>query len=69
MKTPRRGSAEEERALKSQQNVIPADSQLPLVTTDPFGSDYLNTLSDINEVFTEDPIIKGGFEGSRSLLH
>jgi hypothetical protein len=66
MKTPRKGSAEE-KAL-SQGAVIPVASQLPLVNTDPFGNDYSSTLNDINEVFTEDPIIKGGLTDSDNTL-
>ena len=65
MKAPRRGSAEE-KALKNA--VIPNDSQLPLVSVDPFGNDYLNTLNDINEIFTEDPIIKGGMADDDNTL-
>ena len=66
MKAPRRGSAEE-KALKTGA-VIPKESQLPLVNVDPFGDDYLNTLSDINEVFIEDPVVKGGLDQDDNTL-
>ena len=66
MKAPRRGSPEE-KALK-QGPVIPRDSQLPLVDVDPFGGDYISTLSDINEVFIEDPVIQGGLDDSDNTL-
>ena len=66
MKAPRRGSPEE-KALK-QGPVIPRDSQLPLVDIDPFGGDYISTLSDINEVFIEDPVIQGGLDDSDNTL-
>lgn len=66
MKAPRRGSAEE-RALNSGP-VLPADSQLPLINIDPFGDDYITNLSDINEVFIEDPIVQGGLDSSDNTL-
>jgi hypothetical protein len=66
MKAPRRGS-QEERALK-QGPIIPRESQLPLVNVDPFGDDYLSNLNDINEIFTEDPIVKGGLDDTDNTL-
>lgn len=56
MKAPRRGSAEE-RAIRGP--IIPNDSQLPLVNVDPFGNDYISTLNDINDIFTENPLSNG----------
>lgn len=66
MKAPRRGS-QEEKAL-NQGPVIPRDSQLPLVNIDPFGNDYIDTLVDINEVFIEDPIVRGGLDEDDNTL-
>lgn len=60
MKTPRKGSLEDKLANSP---VILPDTQLPFVNNDPFGNDYLGTMSDINEVFAGgDPIVEGGLE-------
>ena len=68
MKAPRRGSAEEKALKNNGAAVIPKESQLPIVNVDPFGDDYLNTLSDINEVFIEDPVVKGGLDEDDNTL-
>lgn len=60
MKAPRRGSTNKEDL--NNKVILPVDTQLPLVNVDPFGSDYIGTLNDINEVFTADPVVVGGLD-------